>query len=111
MSEKLAVILTSAEHKVLEMGLVYAKNVISYKWMADTKVYIFGASEVTIATDPELRQYVKEIIDLGTVPLACKWCSDNYRVSGLLAELGVEVEYIGEPVSEAIRAGYTPMTW
>lgn len=111
MSEKLAVILTSADHKVLEMGLVYAKNVISHQWMTDTKVYIFGASEVTIATDPELRQHVKDILDLGTVPQACKWCSDKYRVSDLLAELGVEVEYIGEPVSEAIKAGYTPMTW
>ena len=111
MSEKLAVILASADHKVLEMGLIYAKNVIRHHWMTDTKVYIFGPSEVTIATDPELRQYVKEIIDLGTVPQACKWCSDRYRVSDLLAELGVEVDYIGEPVSEAIKAGYTPMTW
>ncbi len=111
MSDKLAVILASSDHKVLEMGLIYAKNVAKHEWMSDLKLYLFGPSEVTIATDPELRQHLKEIIDLGIVPQACKWCSDEYRVSEQLAELGVEIEYIGEPVSEAIKQGYTPMTW
>ena len=111
MSDKLAVILASGDRKVLEMGLVYARNVVARGWMKDMKLFFFGPSEVTIATDPDLRELVEAIIQGGTVPQACKWCSDKYGVSDMLLALGCEVEYIGSPVSEAIKAGYTPMTW
>ena len=43
--------------------------------------------------------------------MACKFCSDKYSVSELLRELGCEVEYVGEPISRAIRDGYVPMVW
>ena len=111
MSDRLAVILTNGSAKVLEMGLVYARNVVQHGWMADTKLFLFGPSEVTIATDPDLQRLVREIIAEGTIPRACKWCSDKYGVSEKLSELGCIVGYIGAPVSEAIRDGYTPMTW
>ncbi|MHB0856150.1 MAG: hypothetical protein ACYC5M_01100 [Anaerolineae bacterium] len=111
MSDKLAVILVSADRKVLEMGLIYAKNVALNGWMSALKVYLFGPSEVTIATDPDLHAIVHEIVEGGTIPQACQWCSDKYGVSEKLAALGIEVAYIGAPVSEAIKAGYTPMTW
>jgi hypothetical protein len=45
------------------------------------------------------------------VPVACKYCSDKYHVSELLSEVGCGVEYIGEPISDAIKAGYVPMVW
>ena len=111
MSDKLAIILASGDPKVLEMGLIYATNVVAQGWMDDVKVFLFGASGVTVATDPDLRELVRTIVQAGAVPQACKWCSDRYGVSDTLLALGCEVEYIGLPVSEAIRAGYTPMTW
>lgn len=111
MSDKLAVILVSGDPKVLEMGLVYAGNVVKREWMEKMKLFLFGPSEVTIGTDPDLQDMIKEIIAGGTVPQACKWCSDKYGVSEHLAELGCSVEYIGDLVSQAIKEGYTPMTW
>jgi hypothetical protein len=111
MSDKLAVILASSDRKVLEMGLVYARNVAARGWMEDMKLFFFGPSEVAIATDPDLQELVKTIVSEGTVPRACKWCSDKYGVSDMLEALGCVVEYIGSPVSEAIREDYTPMTW
>ena len=111
MNDKLAVILVSADRKVLEMGLVYARNAVAREWMADVQLFFFGPSEVTIATDPDLRAIVAEIIEGGTIPRVCKWCSDKYGVSGMLEEMGCAVEYIGEPVSLAIKDGYVPMTW
>lgn len=111
MSDTLAVILASSGRKVLEMGLVYAKDVVTQGWMEDMKLCFFGPSEVTIATDPDLHELVKVIVEEGSVPRACKWCSDRYGVSDMLEELGCIVEYIGSPVSQAIREGCTPMIW
>jgi hypothetical protein len=110
-SDKLALVLVSRDRGVLEMALVYARNAIAKAWIPDIKLYFFGPSEITIATDPGLRDLVTDIIAQGTVPHACIWCSDKYNVSDKLRELGCVVEGIGSPVSEAIRAGYTPMTW
>jgi len=111
MSDKLAVILANEDSKVLEMGLIYARNVVKNAWMSDIKLLLFGPSEVTIAMDPELQGLLKDVVTLDTIPQACKWCSDKYGVREKLAELGCDVEYIGAPVSEAIRDGYVPMTW
>ena len=111
MSDKLAVILVSADRKVLEMGLVYTRNAKQRGWMPELRLYLFGPSEVTIATDPDLRALVREVIQAGLTPDACSWCSNKYGVSAMLEELGCRVLPIGEPVSQAIRDGYPPMTW
>ena len=92
MNDKLAVILVSGDAKGLEMGLMYARNAVKQGWMTDTLLYSFGPAEVTI-------------------PVACKWYSDKYGVSDLLAKLGCSVDYAGSPISKAIQDGYVPMTW
>ena len=101
----------SADRKVLEMGLFYAKNVVAQGWMADMALFLFGPSEVTIATDPDPGGIVADIIVGGTTPRACKWCSDKHGVSAMLEETGCTVEYVGSPTSEAIKQAYTLMTW
>ena len=111
MNDKLAVILVSGDAKGLEMGLMYARSAVKQGWMTDTLLYSFGPAEVTISTDPDLQDMVREIIAEGTIPVACKWCSDKYGVSDLLAKLGCSVDYVGSPISKAIQDGYVPMTW
>jgi hypothetical protein len=111
MSNKLAVILASGDPKVLEMGLIYAGNVVKRNWMQEMKLYLVGPSEIAVATDPALKEMVKKIIVEGTIPGACKLCSDKYGVTDALVEIGCEVEYIGDPLSAAIRDGYSVMTW
>lgn len=111
MSDRLAVILASGDPRVLEMGLMYARNTLKQGWMERTKLFLFGPSETQGATDPELQEMIRTLIDEGIVPVACKFCSDKYSVSELLHELGCEVEYVGEPISRAIREGFVPMVW
>ncbi len=111
MSDRLAIVLASGDPHVLEMGLMYARNTAKHGWMKETKLYLFGPSETQIATDPKLQEMVRTIVDEGTTPVACKFCSDQYSVSDLLADLGCEIEYVGEPISRAIRDGFVPMVW
>jgi len=110
-SDRLAVILASGDPRVLEMGLLYTRNAVKNEWMAEVRLYLFGPSEVVAATDPGLHDLLKGVLDEGVTPVACKYCSDKYSVSERLAELGCEIEYVGQPISEAIRQGYTPMVW
>jgi len=111
MSDRLSVILASGDPRVLEMGLMYARNVVKHGWMREVKLFLFGPAEVQIATDPALQEAVRAIVDEGTVPMACKFCSDKFSVSGLLSELGCAIEYVGDPISRSIRDGFVPMVW
>jgi hypothetical protein len=111
MSDRLVVVLSSGDPKVLEMGLMYAQNTVKQGWMADTKLFLFGPSEVSVVTDPRLRELLKATLEEGIVPIACKYCADKHTVSELLETLGCVVQYVGEPLSAAIREGYTPMVW
>lgn len=111
MNDRLAVILASGDPRVLEMGLMYARNAFSKGWMSDVKVFLFGPSETQIATDPALRETVRAMVDEGLVPVACKFCADKYSVSEPLKDLGCGIEYVGSPISEAIKTGFTPMVW
>jgi hypothetical protein len=105
MPDRLAVILASGDPRVLEMGLMSARNTCKQGWMEETKLFPFGPSETQVATDPTLREMIRTLIDEGIVPVACRFCSDKYSVSELLRELGRDVEYVGEPISQAIRGG------
>ena len=111
MSDKVAVILASADPRVLEMGMMYARNAANQGWMADVKLFLFGPAETQFATDPSLKEMAESMISEGLVPVACKYCSDKYAVSDLLSDLGCEIDYVGKPISEAIRNGYVPMVW
>ena len=111
MNDKLAIVLASGDPRVLEMGMMYARNAAKHGWMSDIKVFLFGPSETQVATDPSLRDMATSLIEQDLVPVACKYCSDKYSVSELLDKLGCNIEYVGEPISDAIKAGYVPMVW
>ena len=111
MNEKLAVILASGDAEVLEMGMMYALNSMMQGWMKEVRVFLFGPSEVTIPTNPRLLELLAGLIEAGTIPMACKFCSDRHEISERLRALGCEVEYVGAPISDAIRDGFVPMVW
>jgi len=111
MSDRLAIVLASRDPKVLEMGLMYARNAVKQNWMTATKVYLFGPSEITAVTDPTVKDLLGNLIEEGTQPVACKFSADKHSVADALIGLGCAVEYVGELLSAAFRDGYVPMVW
>ncbi|MFZ5647696.1 MAG: DsrE family protein [Bacillota bacterium] len=43
--------------------------------------------------------------------LACKACTDSYGVSEKLEELGIEVKYMGQPLTKLLKEGYRIITF
>ncbi|UCC33363.1 MAG: hypothetical protein JSW53_06260 [Candidatus Bathyarchaeota archaeon] len=110
MSSKLLVIIATADREKARAGLMYARNVLKYKWLEGVKVVFFGPSEKLAAFDDEIKWYISEIKDEVDC-FACKAISDEEGVSKKLQEAGVEVEFVGTVVSNAIKEGYLPMVW
>jgi hypothetical protein len=110
MGSKLLVIIATGDREKALAGLMYARNVLKYKWLDTVKVVFFGPSEKLAAHDDEVVWFIKEITDESDC-FACKAVSDKQGVSEKLAEAGVKVEYVGTIVSNAIKEGYVPMVW
>ena len=112
MSDETCIIVSSGDRRVIKTALQYARRTVTEAFMEDTKLFLFGPSEDTVAGDAELQDFVRMFLEqTGKGIMACKWCSDDYGVSEELKELGIDVDFIGVHVSGAIREGYVSMVW
>ena len=101
---KLVVVWSSGDREVaLKMVFMYTFNAKKHGWWEDITFIVWGPSEKLLAEDKELQNYLKKMFDVGIQVEACKACSDMYGVSESLADLGVDVRYMGVPLTEYIK--------
>ncbi len=111
MKDTLAVLWVSRDREAaLHMAFMYAKNSKLRGWWPNVTLIIWGPSGPLLVSDPELQQELESMKQAGVVLQACKACSDRYGVSDALAALGVEVKYMGQPLTELLKSGAHVLT-
>ena len=101
---KLAVVWTSGDRDVaLKMVLMYAHNAKLRQWWEDVVLIVWGSSAKLLSVDIEVGNYVTKMIADGVAVEACKACSDSYGVSDVLEKMGVDVRYMGQPLTEYLK--------
>ena len=109
-SEKLVILWTSGDKEVAEkMVFMYTFNSKRFKWWEDITLVVWGPSAKLLSEDVGLQEYLKKIMDQGTVVKACKGCADMYGVSEKLEELGITVKYMSE-FTDYIKEGRHVLT-
>ena len=111
MESKVAVILTSPDADVVWTGLFYAIKSTRNGFMDDLRLVLWGPAERTIAKNEELKEMVREYQGLGKTVFACKTCSDRYKVTEQMENLGCVVDYVGSIVSQWMKDGFTLFNW
>lgn len=111
MSDKVVVIVGTAERAKAEAGLMYAVNATKYGWLAEAKVIFFGPAEQLLLEDEDLQELLREYQRHEKTAVACKFLADREQTTVPLTAMGVEVAYVGEMISNLIKEGYTPMVW
>jgi hypothetical protein len=102
---KLAVLWTSGDRDVaLKMVFMYTFNAKKRGWWKDIQFIVWGPSSKLVSEDKEIQDYIKKMKDEGVEIVACKACADSYGVSGKLEELGIEVKYMGVPLTELLKS-------
>lgn len=102
--EKLFVIWSSGDREVAtKMVFMYTLNAKLRGWWNDVSLIVWGPSAKLVSQDKELQAKIKEIKEAGVELMACKACSDNYGVSDSLEALGIEVKYMGEPLTTILK--------
>jgi hypothetical protein len=102
--EKLFVLWSSGDKEVAtKMVFMYTLNAKRREWWNDISLIVWGPSAKLVSQEKELQAKIKEIKDAGVELMACKACSDSYGVSDSLEALGIEVKYMGEPLTQILK--------
>lgn len=95
---------TDNKHTALNMLTLYAINSKRHNWWKNVNVIVWGASASLIANDQEIQTEVLEMISQGVTVEACKVCSDNLEATAKLLQLGIDVKYMGEPLTQYLKS-------
>lgn len=103
--DELVVVWTSGDREVaLKMAFMYTLNAKRFKWgWKSVTLVVWGPSSKLLTEDEVLQEYLSRIREAGVNLFACKKCSDLYGVSEDLRRLGIEVKYMGKPLTNYLR--------
>ena len=111
-SSRLAVVWTSGDRDVaLKMVFMYTLNAKSRGWFDEVTLIVWGPSSKLLSEDAELQAQVTMMKNVGIELAACKACADSYGVSGQLEDLGVEVKYMGVPLTGMLKGDGVTVTF
>ena len=109
---RLAVVWTSGDREVaLNVAFMYTLNAKSQGWFDEVTLVVWGPSSNLLAHDQELQEEVRKMADAGVTLVACKACADRYGVAETLEGLGVEVKYMGVPLTEMLQGDWKVLTF
>jgi hypothetical protein len=109
---RLAVIWSSADPEVANrVCFMYTQNAKRQKWFDEVTLIVWGPSARLLAGDKDLQAKIKSMLSDGVRVQACQACADSYGVSDRLRELGVEVKYMGKPLTDMLKEGWKVLTF
>lgn len=94
----------------LEMALMYGLNAKLNDWWADVTLLVWGPSQSLLAEDVEVQEKVAEMKLAGVRVVACRRCAEDLRLADRLPELGCEVFFTGEYLTDWLRSGRPILT-
>jgi hypothetical protein len=104
---RLAVLWTSGDPEVAhKVCFMYTHNAKKQKWFDEVVLIIWGPSSRLLAADKDLQAEVKKMQEDGVIVQACQACADMYGVSDIHRKLGIEVKYMGKPLTNMLKSGY-----
>jgi hypothetical protein len=110
-SDSLVVVWTSGDREVArKMVFMYTKNSRLRDWWGRVRLVVWGPSAQLLSVDRELQEELEDLKAAGVELLACKACADLYGVADQLRALGIEVVFMGQPLTEMLKSGWTCLT-
>lgn len=103
-SNRLYILWTNADILTSDkMVMMYSTNSMINQWWDDVTVIIWGATVKLVAENDLIQNKIKNAQHVGVQFSACKACADELGVSDKLIELGIEVLYWGEGLTDILK--------
>ncbi len=102
---KLTVLWTSDDPMVAErVALMYTGVAKQYGLFEEVSVIIWGPSAKLVAENKDVQAKLKDMADKGVKLNACVTCANMYGVADQLKALGINVDIMGAPLTNALKA-------
>lgn len=99
------IVWTSADAEVAHrMALMYTGAAQKNGWFDEVRLVVWGPSQKLVVADKDIRAKVEELRANGVIVEACLACADSYGVADALRETGMEVKYMGRPLTEWLKS-------
>jgi len=103
--DRLVLLWASGDREVAEkMALMYALNSRLRGWWDRVLLIVWGASVQLLCRDQGLQKRLDDLLQAGVEVQACQACADMYGLSEQLRGMGVEVKYMGEPLTGILKS-------
>lgn len=103
-AQKLFILWTNADILTADkMVMMYATNSMLRHWWEEVTVIIWGATAKLAAENELIRMKIELAQNEGVQFTVCKACTDQLGVTEMLEDLGVEVKYWGEGLTEILQ--------
>ena len=86
-----------------KMVFMYATNAKLRYWWKDVTVIIWGATAKLAGENDLIRELITIAQQAGVFFSACKACADQLGVTDKLNDMGIELKYWGEGLTELIK--------
>jgi hypothetical protein len=93
-----------------KMVFMYTINSLIHSWWEKVTLIIWGAPAILVSEDINIQKKIKEALDAGVHITACKACADQLGVTEALENLGIEVKYWGQPLTEILKNNESLLT-
>jgi hypothetical protein len=112
LSDKLVIVWSSADPAVARsMVFMYARNSRLKGWWHKVRLVVWGPSSRLLAENEDLQEELELLKEAGVELLACKACADMHGVSEMLSDLGIEVKYMGQVLTDMLKSDWTCLTF
>ena len=108
----LVVLWTSGDPEVaLKMVFMYTRNAKQNEWFDDVTFIVWGPSAKLASENTEIQEGIKALAEIGITLEACLACANMYGVSEDLEKLGIDVKWMGEPLTDYIKGNDKVITF
>jgi hypothetical protein len=102
---KLNVLWTTSERDVaLRMIFIYLLDAKSMGWWDEITLIIWGPSAKLLAEDRLIQREVDFLLQSGITVIACQGCTEAYGVTEKISSLGIDVKFMGEPLTAILKS-------
>ena len=86
------------------MVFMYGMNSMILGWWEKVTIIIWGATAPLVSENKDIQKKVKEAQEKSIHIIACKACADQLGVTESLENLGIEVDYTGELLTNILKS-------
>jgi len=80
-------------------------------WFDEIDLIIWGPSAKLVAQDKQVQKELDFLIQSGINVIACEGCTTAYKVTDQLRALGIDVKFMGEPLTAILHSGEKLITF